>query len=108
MQERNWFTNLADQNNKDMRSIMTTFLLMTLCMLPLAADIHAAEQGPVADGPALRTASLFCDNMVFQQNTSAAIWGWGEPGDTVSVTTSWDGRRYTAGIPTGGGAINGL
>ena len=81
---------------------MTTFLLMTLCMLPLAADIHAAEQEPVADGHALRTASLFCDNMVFQQNTSAAIWGWGEPGDTVSVTTSWDGRRYTAGIPTGG------
>ena len=73
-------------------------------MLPLAADIHAAEQGPVADGPALRTASLFCDNMVFQQNTLCRHLGdGGEPGDTVSVTTSWDGRRYTAGIPTGGG-----
>ena len=36
------------------------------------------------------------DNMVLQQNTKANLWGWANPGETVTVTTSWDDDKYTA------------
>ena len=35
---------------------------------------------------------LFSDHMVLQRETTAPVWGWGEPGRTVTVRTSWDGR----------------
>jgi sialate O-acetylesterase len=35
---------------------------------------------------------LFSDNMVFQQNAEAPIWGTSAPGQKVEVNTSWDGR----------------
>ena len=34
--------------------------------------------------------SVFADNMVLQQNSEVAIWGWSEPGETVSIITSWN------------------
>ena len=42
---------------------------------------------------------LFTDNMVFQQNCQAPVWGKAAPGAAVSVTPSWNGRSYrtTAG-----------
>ena len=36
------------------------------------------------------------DNMVLQQNTKANLWGWANPGETVTVSTSWDDEKYTA------------
>jgi len=33
--------------------------------------------------------ALFCDNMVLQQDFSAPIWGWAEPGTEVIVSGSW-------------------
>jgi len=32
---------------------------------------------------------LFSDHMVLQRDTTVAIWGWGNPGSTVSVSSSW-------------------
>ena len=42
---------------------------------------------------------LFTDNMVFQQNCQAPVWGKAAPGAKVSVTPSWNGKTYrtTAG-----------
>ena len=42
---------------------------------------------------------LFTDNMVFQQNCQAPVWGKAAPGATVSVTPSWNHKTYrtTAG-----------
>ena len=40
--------------------------------------------------------SFFSDNMVLQQNTEAAIWGWTDTGNPVSVTTTWTGVKFTA------------
>lgn len=34
------------------------------------------------------------DHMVLQQQTSALVWGHGDAGKTVKVTTSWDHRSY--------------
>lgn len=39
-------------------------------------------------------ADCFTDNMVLQQKANAAIWGTDKPGKTVTVTTSWNSRRY--------------
>ena len=38
---------------------------------------------------------FFSDNMVLQQKTDAAIWGWAKPGSTVQITTSWNKKKYT-------------
>ena len=38
---------------------------------------------------------LFTDNMVFQQNVLAPVWGKAAPGARVTVTPSWDGRTYS-------------
>lgn len=37
---------------------------------------------------------FFSDNMVLQQQTDAAIWGWCKPSGSVTVTTSWDSKKY--------------
>lgn len=34
--------------------------------------------------------SVFSDNMVLQQNSQVAIWGWSDPGETVRIVTSWN------------------
>ena len=39
---------------------------------------------------------LFTDNMVFQQNCQAPVWGKATPGAKVSVTPSWNGKTYRA------------
>lgn len=38
---------------------------------------------------------FFSDNMVLQQNTQAAIWGWARPGSTVQLTSSWNRKKYS-------------
>lgn len=39
-------------------------------------------------------AACFTNNMVLQQKTSAAIWGTEKAGRTVTVTTSWNNKKY--------------
>lgn len=38
---------------------------------------------------------FFSDNMVLQQQTKAAIWGSARPSSTVSITPSWNKKKYT-------------
>ena len=38
---------------------------------------------------------LFTDNMVLQQQADVPIWGEDKAGKKVTVTTSWDKRKYT-------------
>ncbi|AYL96927.1 sialate O-acetylesterase [Mucilaginibacter celer] len=40
--------------------------------------------------------ALFSDNMILQQKTMAGAWGTADAGKTVSVTTSWNNKTYTA------------
>ena len=58
---------------------------------------------------------IFTDNLVFQQQSGNPVWGWAEPGEEVTVLTSWgtkdsatagkDGKwmiiTYTTGAGTG-------
>ena len=41
---------------------------------------------------------LFSDNMVFQQNCSAPVWGKAEPGAKVTVTPSWNRKDYVCTV----------
>ncbi len=38
--------------------------------------------------------SIFSNNMVLQQKTNVKIWGWAEPGETLTITTSWSKKNY--------------
>ncbi len=44
----------------------------------------------------VQLSQLFSDNMVLQRNSEVPIWGKAKAGATVSVTTSWDGKNYSA------------
>ncbi|MGY3051858.1 sialate O-acetylesterase [Pedobacter sp. UYEF25] len=39
--------------------------------------------------------SILTDNMVLQQKTNASIWGWAKNGQLVSITTSWNKKKYS-------------
>src|SRR5215213_156283 len=39
--------------------------------------------------------SIFTDNMVLQQQAQVPLWGWAKAGSNVSVTTSWNGKKYS-------------
>lgn len=49
----------------------------------------------VSASAVIRPASMITDNMVLEQNANARIWGTADPGEKVTVTTSWDGKSYT-------------
>ena len=38
---------------------------------------------------------FFSDNMVLQQKSEPAIWGWAKAGASISVTTSWNKKKYS-------------
>jgi sialate O-acetylesterase len=40
----------------------------------------------------VKLARLFSDNMVFQQQTNAAVWGWAEPGEAICIDASWGAK----------------
>lgn len=41
---------------------------------------------------------FFSDNMVLQQQTDAAIWGWAKVNSAVTVSTSWNKKKYSAKV----------
>jgi sialate O-acetylesterase len=59
-----------------------------------ALAISAFTLFSIAANAQLKLGSLFTDNMVLQQTTNAAIWGWDDAGKSVTVTTSWNGKSY--------------
>jgi sialate O-acetylesterase len=38
--------------------------------------------------------SVFSDNMVLQRNAPVKLWGWSQPNEEITVTTSWDNKEY--------------
>lgn len=44
---------------------------------------------------AVRVHGLFQDGMVLQRNTAVPVWGWGTPGEKVTVIASWGARAET-------------
>ncbi len=40
----------------------------------------------------LKLPAIFSDNMVLQQKSNVAVWGWNNPGKTVTVTGTWNNK----------------
>lgn len=46
--------------------------------------------------------TIFKSNMVFQQNANVKIWGWGKPGEIVSIQENWNDRIYNTKVSNNG------
>lgn len=46
---------------------------------------------------AVRLPAIFGDHMVLQRDTGVPVWGWADPGETVTVTAGGDKASATAG-----------
>ena len=46
--------------------------------------------------------SILGSNMVLQRNTEVTLWGTADAGKTVSITTSWNGKKYKVKTDTDG------
>ena len=46
--------------------------------------------------------SIFSDSMVLQRESDVNIWGKAEPGSKVTLTASWDGKRYSTDADSDG------
>src|SRR5690606_5223623 len=42
---------------------------------------------------AIRLPNIIGSNMVLQQKTETALWGWSNPSEKIYITTSWDNRK---------------
>ena len=71
-----------------MKHNLKSFLILLLVMVFSATHVFAEVKLP----------SIFCDNMVLQQQTEAALWGKANKNSTVKVTTSWNNKSYTAKV----------
>ncbi|MBE5034053.1 sialate O-acetylesterase [Gallalistipes aquisgranensis] len=60
---------------------------ISLCTIALSLCLTAARAE-------VRMPAIFGDGMVLQREDSAALWGRAEPGKSVTVFTSWNGKRY--------------
>ena len=67
---------------------LNSLLFLTFLVLGLSAQT-------------LSLPKFFGNNMVLQQNTQAAIWGWAAAGKTITVTGSW-GQNATTTVAASG------
>jgi sialate O-acetylesterase len=44
----------------------------------------------------IKLPAVFGDNMVLQQQSQVAVWGWAKANSTVTVGCSWNKKRYSA------------
>jgi sialate O-acetylesterase len=84
-----------------MKDTMRRSFILATCSrmrwaLPLAMLLLS---GPLCNAN-VTVPALFSDHMVLQKNSTVTVWGWGKPGEMVTITGSWDpGRSYTQRVP---------
>ena len=80
----------------------TTHLILGMLALTFGMEAMAQIQLP----------SVFSDGMVLQQNSKVAVWGWGNPSETLMILSEWNPGdtvrtvvdnqgRWKAEVPTG-------
>lgn len=62
---------------------MRNFIILFLFFLGI--NLSVAE---------VRLPAIIGSHMVLQQNAEVKLWGWCNPGEKITVTTSWDGAKY--------------
>jgi sialate O-acetylesterase len=43
----------------------------------------------------IKLPGIISDNMILQQNSKVALWGWAKPGEKVSIVNSWNNKSAT-------------
>ncbi|WP_321519418.1 glycoside hydrolase family 88 protein [uncultured Bacteroides sp.] len=61
-------------------SFLFSFLLLIACSVKINATV--------------KLPSIFSDNMVLQENTQVSIWGKASANEKITVTNSWNFKRY--------------
>jgi sialate O-acetylesterase len=85
------------------RTLSSLVLLITFVLLPVQVacgqPVGPQPWWPVQPKPLPFVHSLFTNDMVLQRDIAAPIWGWSEPGDTITVTVDdkSPGATATAG-----------
>ena len=51
-----------------------------------------------AEAQEFKVADIFSDNMVLQQKINNPFWGWGKPGEKVTISTSWNPDKEYTGV----------
>ena len=80
----------------------TTHLILGMLALTFGVEAKAQIQLPW----------VFSDGMVLQQNSKVAVWGWGNPSETLMILSGWNPGdtvrtvvdnqgRWKAEVPTG-------
>lgn len=64
-------------------------LEMAVAALLICAALNAQD---------FKLAHVFSDHAVLQRESTVPVWGWGEPGKTVSVKCSWNGKTVKAKV----------
>lgn len=65
---------------------MTISKKFTITLICILSSIALAD---------VKLSSMFTDNMVMQQRTNAAVWGWADAGEKVTVKASWQKKGQT-------------
>lgn len=71
------------------KTILAAAALVVLAAFPLQAKV--------------KLPSVIGDNMVLQQKSEAALWGWAEPGARITIKPSWTDREYAVEAAAGEG-----
>lgn len=56
------------------------------------------SEGQTASKAHIKLPGVFCNNMVVQQCRDLPVWGWGTPGERITVSTSWNDRRFVTTV----------
>lgn len=40
----------------------------------------------------IKLPAIISDNMILQQNSKVALWGWAQPGEKITITNSWNNK----------------
>jgi sialate O-acetylesterase len=51
---------------------------------------------------AIKLPAIISNNMVLQQKSKAALWGWANAGEKVAITTSWNNKTINVTADTNG------
>ena len=63
-------------------------------VLPVMVALLIAHS-PVRLCAQIKLPAIISDNMVLQQNTKVALWGWASPGEVITITNNWNRKATT-------------
>lgn len=61
---------------------------------------------PILLMAAIRLPAFFSDGMVLQREATVKLWGWTDKSQSVSITTSWDKKKYFANSRNGSWVVS--